>query len=104
MGSLENFAKKMSGSQETAAAEKTEDEPVAETAEGKEGLHELTDDNFSKHTSTGFHFIMFFAPWCGHCKRLEPVWLDLAKQYQSSEQNPNNVKIGRVRNVICIIC
>jgi thiol-disulfide isomerase/thioredoxin/glutathione S-transferase len=30
------------------------------------------------------HFIQFMAPWCHYCRLLEPVWMDLAEQLQSS--------------------
>jgi len=55
---------------------------------------ELTESNFKDVVKTGPHFVMFFAPWCGHCKRLAPVWEELSVKYNSQEDS--EVKIGKV--------
>jgi len=51
------------------------DEPVKE---GK--LYILNDKSFRGQVSRGDHFVMMYAPWCGHCQRLKPDWEQLAKK------------------------
>jgi len=55
----------------------------------------LTKDNFHEELSHGSHFVMFYAPWCGHCKRLHPIWIQLAEKY-NEEQDRDFVSIGKV--------
>lgn len=49
--------------------------------EGK--VLELDEQNFSNEIKNGGVFVKFFAPWCGHCKKLAPTWAQLAEQMKN---------------------
>lgn len=53
---------------------------------------ELTDANFDNLVmkSDDIWLVEFFAPWCGHCQRLEPEWKNAAKGLEGK------VKLGAV--------
>jgi len=54
----------------------------------------LTDSNFDKIVLDGSKDVLveFYAPWCGHCKHLAPVWEKLATAFD----NDANVVIANI--------
>ena len=42
----------------------------------------------SKH---GEWMVMFYAPWCGHCKHMMPAWVELGTRLKN-----DNINVGRL--------
>mmetsp|Transcript_24210 Transcript_24210/g.43634 ORF Transcript_24210/g.43634 Transcript_24210/m.43634 type:complete len:218 (+) Transcript_24210:388-1041(+) len=45
---------------------------------------ELSPDNWEAETGGKSVFLKFFAPWCGHCKKLKPDWDKLMDEFAGS--------------------
>jgi protein disulfide isomerase len=49
----------------------------------EDGVYVLTDANFEPFvTANTFTFVEFYAPWCGHCQQLTPIFVSSAKASQ----------------------
>jgi len=50
---------------------------------GSSKVVELTSANFDKQVSNGLPWVIkFYAPWCGHCKKLVPVFESCSQQME----------------------
>ena len=63
---------------------------------------ELTAATFEHQTqastgqTTGKWFVKFYAPWCGHCKKLAPIWESLAEHVSDTENELSDFLIAKV--------
>lgn len=52
----------------------------------------MTDENFDKMVinSDDLWLVEFYAPWCGHCQNLAPIWASAATELKG------RVKLGAI--------
>jgi len=64
----------------------------------EEGVTVLTGDTFEKVVmdSKKDVFVEFYAPWCGHCKKLAPVWTQLAEKIEKLGYAKKGVVIAKM--------
>lgn len=55
--------------------------------------YDLGPDNFTEWTSSGSWFVDFMAPWCPHCRDLDPEWTRLSRSAKDTEYG---VRFGKV--------
>ena len=59
----------------------------------------LTDDDFPAVTKEFSHILIeFYAPWCGHCKKLAPVYTEVADALKEQGSTLRLAKVDATEN------
>ena len=62
--------------------------------EGMTNSNEITSDDIEDHVKSGTKLVLFYADWCGHCKKIKPVWEETANKVNEPELKMIMVNCG----------
>ena len=88
----ESLANKRLGLKPEAKPKQSEQKSQSSESSSDGDVVVLTESNFEKEvlSSDDLWLVEFYAPWCGHCKKLAPEWSQAATELKGS------VKLGKV--------
>lgn len=67
---------------------------MAEDVEQDDNVYVLTDSNFKDFVNDNeFVLVKFYAPWCGHCKKMAPDYSKLGAKVHGES---SNIKIAKL--------
>tara|TARA_A100001015_G_scaffold265668_1_gene314268 strand:+ start:78 stop:440 length:363 start_codon:yes stop_codon:yes gene_type:complete len=59
---------------------------------GGEGF---TDDELTNQVKDGKHLVLFYADWCGYCKKIKPMWNKTAEERKvDGKKDMHKVNVG----------
>ena len=84
--------KRLKGKEETKKEKKSDSKEKASSSGSDKDVVVLTESNYADLVlgSKDIWLVEFYAPWCGHCKQLEPEWNEAAAKLKGT------VKLGKV--------
>lgn len=56
----------------------------------------VTSADQLKPGNNEIYFVKFYAPWCGYCKKMEPIWDQVQDEFHKKKVNNKTVHILRV--------
>lgn len=61
----------------------------------KEGMtNDITSDDLEGHIKSGTKLVLFYADWCGHCKKIKPLWEETANEVNEPELKMIKINCG----------
>lgn len=61
----------------------------------KEGMtNDITSDDLEDHVKSGTKLVLFYADWCGHCKKIKPLWEETANEVNEPELKMIKINCG----------